>query len=141
VNYLLDTNVVSEWAKPQPHEGVVEWLLDADEDRLFLSVLSIAEIRRGVELLPESSRRERLFEWLLSDLSLRFEGRILTVSPDVAHQWGISMAMAQKSGVALSPMDGFFAATALVHDLTLVTRNLQDFQRVGITLLNPWELE
>lgn len=141
MSFLLDTNVVSEWVKPQPNPQVVAWLQDVDEDRVFLSVASVAEIRRGIELLPPGKRRDRLDSWLTRDLPARFEGRVLDINSQIAEAWGAIMARGQKAGLNLDVLDAFFAATAKVHGLTLVTRNVQDFLRIGIPLLNPWQPE
>jgi toxin FitB len=139
MNFLLDTNVISEWVKPQPDRNVVSWLAEADEDRVFVSVISFAEIRRGIELMPAGRRRERLAQWLAEELPVRFEDRILAIDPGVADTWGVLMARREKVGQVLSSMDGFVAATAEVHALTLVTRNIKDFEHVGISLLDSWE--
>jgi predicted nucleic acid-binding protein len=139
VSFLLDTNVISEWVKPQPDPLVVAWLKEVPEDKVFLSVASLAEIRRGVELMPSGQRRERLATWLGRDLPTRFEGRILDVDSQVAETWGIVMARSQKTGSTISAWDACFAATAEVHQLTLVTRNVKDFQKLGVSLLNPWK--
>ena len=87
MSYLLDTNVISEWVKPKPHAGVIRWLAEADEDRVFISVISIAEIRRGLERMAKGRRRERIAAWLWEDLPARFEGRILPVDLAVAQEW------------------------------------------------------
>lgn len=138
MSFLLDTNVVSEWVKPQPHPHVVAWLRAVDEDRVFLSVASLAEIRRGVELMSPGRRRDRLVSWLTEDLPARFAGRILDIDGRIADAWGIIMARGKKAGVSPGILDAFFAATAEVHGLTLVTRNVSDFLKLGIPLLNPW---
>jgi predicted nucleic acid-binding protein len=139
VSFLLDTNVVSEWVKPQPNRNVVSWLQEVDEDQVFLSVASLAEIRRGVELMPLGKRRDRLSDWLANDLPARFEGRILAIDSRIAETWGIVMARGKESGINHGVFDALFAATAEVHKLTLVTRNVQDFLKLGIPLLNPWQ--
>jgi predicted nucleic acid-binding protein len=139
VNFLLDTNVVSEWVKPQPDSKVVQWLAELDEDRAFLSVVTLAEIRLGVERLDQGAKRARLEAWLEDDLPTRFEGRLLSVDARVSHAWGSLVGRASRAGRPIGVMDGFFAATARVHELTLATRNTQDFQHVGIALFNPWE--
>jgi toxin FitB len=139
VSFLLDTNVMSEWVKPQPDPNVISWLAGVDEDRVFISVASFAEIRRGIELMPAGRRRARLGAWLGEELPVRFEDRILTIDQRVAEIWGLVMDRGQKTGLALGSMDAFFAATAEAHGLTLVTRNVRDFQQVGISILNPWE--
>ena len=141
MSFLLDTNVVSEWVKPQPNPHVVAWLAEVDEDRVFLSVASLAEIRRGIELMPKGKRRDRLFDWLTGDLPARFDGRILDINQRIAETWGIVMARGQKAGLNVHIMDAFFAATAEAHRLTLVTRNVQHFLKLGTPLLNPWQPE
>jgi predicted nucleic acid-binding protein len=138
MNFLLDTNVISEWVRPRPDRNVVSWLAKADEDRVFVSVISFAEIRRGIELMQAGPRRERLTQWLAEELPVRFEDRILAIDPGVADTWGVLMARREKVGRVLSSMDGFVAATAEVHSLTLVTRNIKDFEHVGISLVDPW---
>jgi toxin FitB len=138
VSFLLDTNVVSEWVKPEPDPNVVAWLADVDEDRVFLSVVTFAEIRRGVELMPTGRRRERLAAWLADELPGRFEGRILGIDRRVAEAWGVAMARGQRRGAGLGSMDAFLAATAAAHRLTLVTRNVRDFEVTGVALVDPW---
>jgi predicted nucleic acid-binding protein len=138
VSFLLDTNVLSEWVKPQPNPHVVAWLDEVDEDRVFLSVASLAEIRRGIELMPPGKRRDRLTDWLTGSLPARFEGRVLDIDSRIADAWGIVMARGQRAGASVSVMDAFFAATAEIHRLTLVTRNVQHFLKLGISLLDPW---
>jgi hypothetical protein len=139
VSFLLDTNVISEWIKPQPNRNVVSWLAEVDEDRVFISVISFAEVRHGVELLPVGRRRERLAHWLAEDLPERFEGRILAIDQHIAETWGVIMARGQKAGLTPGSMDAFVAATATAHNLTLATRNVKDFQRLGISLIDPWQ--
>lgn len=139
MSFLLDTNVISEWVKPEPDPHVVAWLKEVAEDRVFLSVASLAEIRRGVELMSPGKRRDRLALWLTEDLPVRFEGRILDIDGRIAELWGILMARGQKAGVNVGTLDAFFAATAEVHGFTLVTRNVRDFLKLGIRLLNPWQ--
>lgn len=135
---LLDTNVLSEIRRPAPDTRVIGWLDAVDEDRVFISAASIAELKRGIELMDPGRRRTALAAWLNHDLPMRFADRILTIDLAVAERWGELMAASHRSGVALSVMDGFFAATALVHDLTLVTRNVKDFVATGTRLFNPW---
>jgi predicted nucleic acid-binding protein len=139
VNYLIDTNVVSEWVKPRPESRVVTWLNEIDEDRVFLSVATLAEIRRGIEAMPPGRRRELLSAWLADDLPTRFAGRLLDIDQRVALSWGAVMVRGRDAGAVLSPMDAFIAATAEVHGLTLVTRDVADFRAAGVTLFNPWQ--
>jgi predicted nucleic acid-binding protein len=138
VSFLLDTNVVSEWTKPRPNAGVIEWLEQVEEDEVFLSVVTFAELRHGIERLPAGSRRRRLDEWLRQDLPLRFDARIVGVDGAIADEWGRLVARREARGRPIHAMDALIAATAQVHDLTLVTRNTADFQASVKSLLNPW---
>jgi predicted nucleic acid-binding protein len=138
VRLLLDTNVLSEVTKPRPDARVLRWLDGLDEDRTFISVVSIAEIRRGIALMDSGRKRDALAEWLARDLPQRFEGRVIPVGDAVALAWGDMMGLAKRSGGGLSSMDGLIAATAIAHDLTLATRNSKDFEGFGIVLLDPW---
>lgn len=135
---LLDTNVLSEVTKPAPEARVLEWLDGLDEDRSFISVVSIAEIRRGVALMDEGRKREALAEWLARDLPQRFEQRVLPVDESVALAWGDLMGLAKRRGRGLSSMDGLIAATAIAQELILATRNTKDFEGFEIELFNPW---
>jgi len=138
MTFLLDTNVVSEWVKPQPNPGVIGWLAEADEDRLFISVVTLAELRSGVASLAAGRRRDRLDAWLSHDLPTRFDGRVLPVDTAVADNWGRITATAKATGRTIHAMDAFLAATAHVHQLTLVTRDVSDFQSAGAPVLCPW---
>jgi toxin FitB len=139
VSFLLDTNVVSEWVKPHPDSNVIAWLAEVDEDRVFISVISFAELRRGIERMPAGRRRERLALWLSEELPARFEDRILGIDRQIAEAWGIIMVRGEKAGAPFGSMDAMVAAIAQTHELTLVTRNVKDFRAVGISLLDPWE--
>lgn len=139
MNLLLDTNVLSEVQRSAPDPKVLTWLDALDEDRAFISVASIAELRRGIALMNDGRRRSTLAAWLANDLPARFAERILPIDHGVAERWGDLMAQGRRSGVALSVMDGFFAATALANNLTLVTRNVRDFSAFGVPMLNPWD--
>ncbi len=138
MNFLLDTNVVSEWMKPQPNVGVVGWMEEADEDRMFLSVVTLTELRYGVERLPLGVRKRRLQEWIDQELPLRFEGRVLEVDRAVANTCGVITARSEALGRRIEVIDAFLAATAEVYALTVVTRNVSDFQPVVKHVLNPW---
>ena len=138
MNFLLDTHVVSEWVKSRPDAGVADWLAESDEDRIFISAVTIAEIRYGIERMPRGTRRDRLEVWLTDDLPLRFEARVLPVDAGVGDRWGRVMARGQAAGRPVTAIDAFIAATAERHDLTLATRNVADFEVLGIRLINPW---
>lgn len=138
MRFLLDTNVLSEVTRPEPSARVLGWLDAQDEDRLFISVVSIAEIRRGVALMDAGAKRDRLGEWLARDLTQRFEGRIIAFDHAAAVSWGDLMALARRRGRNLSSMDGLIAATAISENLCVVTRNVRDFAGWGVELFNPW---
>lgn len=138
MTYLLDTCVVSELVARSPNQGVVDWVDTTDDRQLFLSVITIGEIARGVERLPESQRKQVLYEWLDTELTERFAGRILALDYDVMRRWGRLVAELERAGQSQSVMDSLIAATALHSGMTLVTRNLHDFHATGVALLNPW---
>lgn len=138
MSFLLDTNVVSEWVRPRPDPGVVAWLAAADEDRVFLSVVSLAELRHGIDRLADGRRRHSLDAWLREQLPLRFADRILPVDRAIADRWGVLVARRDAAGRPIGAMDAFIAATAAVHGLTLVTRNAADFRSVVMEIVNPW---
>ena len=137
MNFLLDTNAVSEWVKPRPNPGLIRWMESADEDRLFLSVITLAELHYGVERMPAGMRRTRVERWLRLEVPLRFEKRVLPVSEEIAVVWGRAVALSESTGHPMSVMDAFLAATAQVHDLTLVTRNVDHFRMLK-AVLSPW---
>lgn len=139
MSFLLDTNVVSEWTKPRPNPGVVNWLTSVDEDAVYLSVVTLAELRHGIERLSTGKRRMQLDEWLRADLPLRFEHRILPVDAAVADRWGHLVARRESKGRPIHAMDALIAATADVHSLTLVTRNSSDFTEIAKTIIDPWK--
>ncbi len=140
MNYLLDTNVISEPLKPRPNPKVLTWLAQTDEDSIFLSVMTFAEIRKGIEEISPGHRRSALTNWLDQELAPRFDRRILAVDLPIAAAWGEIMAQSKKQATNLSSIDALFAATAATYDLTLVTRNTKHFHHLAISLLNPWTL-
>ena len=138
MNFLIDTNVISELARPRPDASVVSFLHESDEDRLFLSVVTLAELHRGIALKEKGKARVALETWLGHDLPSRFSGRIVDIDPRIAKAWGDLMASAKRRGIALHVMDGFLAATALARAFTLAARNTKDFTPFGVPLFNPW---
>jgi predicted nucleic acid-binding protein len=137
--FLLDTNVLSEFSRTgDPDQRVDRWLKATAEESLFASVLTFAEIRRGIELLLSGKRRTQLEEWQ-EDLVASFEDRLLPVTKAIADRWAVLSAQAQRRGTPLSNIDGLIAATAMEHDLTLATRNVKDFAGLGVPIFNPWE--
>lgn len=135
--FLLDTNVISELVRPKPEPKVKAWVAATDEDLLYLSVLTLGEIRKGIAALKDASRRVRLEAWLDGDLAVRFAGRILAIDRAVADRWGRLAAQAGSKS-PLPVIDGLLAATALHHNLTLVTRNTNDVAETGVPVFNPW---
>ncbi|NJD32064.1 MAG: type II toxin-antitoxin system VapC family toxin [Gammaproteobacteria bacterium] len=135
MSYLLDTNVVSELSRARPAPAVTEWISRVPNEALFLSVLTLGELRKGVEALPRGARREALRLWLEQDLADWFGDRLLPVDAAVADRWG---RLAAASGSPLAAIDSLLAATALQHDLRLVTRNVADFEFPALEVVNPW---
>ena len=136
--FLLDTNVISELLKPEPDTNVVRWIEETDESILFLSAITIGEIRNAIERLAPGRRRGRLESWLKIDLRARFRNRILPVDESVAERWGALSAITAANGKPVPVIDGLLAATAVHHDLMLVTRNVQDVAGTAVPTLNPW---
>ncbi|MFZ0138486.1 MAG: type II toxin-antitoxin system VapC family toxin [Candidatus Sulfotelmatobacter sp.] len=138
MSYLLDTNCISEPTRERPEPRVLSWLDAVDESQLYLSVLTLGEIRKGASALPESRRRSHLEVWLERQVKVRFSGRILPISDDIAERWGWLAAEAKIRGRSLPVIDGLLAATALHHNLVLVSRNITDFLVTRVPILNPW---
>jgi toxin FitB len=137
--YLVDTNIPSELTRERPDTRVEAFLRNADKERVFLSVMTVGEICKGIAALPASQKRTGLQGWLDVEVCSWFAGRILPVSEEIAERWGHLAAAAKQRGSTLAVVDGVIAATALHHDLVLVTRNVKDFAGLSIDLLNPWE--
>jgi predicted nucleic acid-binding protein len=139
VKYLLDTSVISELVARQPNPQVVQWLDSLDPSSIYLSVTTIGELRKGIEKLPGSTRKETLRDWLHDDLLLRFSGRILALDIDVMLVWGALVGQLESRGKPLPAMDSLIAALALHHHCSLGTRNDEDFAETGISIINPWK--
>jgi predicted nucleic acid-binding protein len=136
--FLLDANCVFELVRVKPDPRVLKWMEAVDESLLYLSVLTLGEIRKGLAALAQGRRRTQLEAWLEVDLRGRFSGRILPVDAAVADHWGLLAAQARRTGATLPIVDGLLAATALHHDLTMVSRNVRDFAVTRVPVLNPW---
>jgi predicted nucleic acid-binding protein len=136
--FLLDTNCISELVRSKPEPRVLDWMEAADESLLYLSVLTLGEIRKGMAGLPQGKRRTHLETWLELDLQARFSGRILPIDTAIADRWGLLAAEAKRKGRTLSAIDGLLAATAVHHNLTIVSRNVSDFADTHAGVLNPW---
>ena len=135
----LDTCVVSELVKTLPNKGVVAWMQDCDEAHVFLSVITLGELEKGIARLSDAARRAKLQKWMRRDVAARFQGRILAIDITVATRWGALVGESESRGVSLPVIDSLIAAASLVHELTVVTRNVDDFTRCGAHCLNPWE--
>ena len=135
MSYLLDTNVISELIRPKPEPKVLEWFKNIPEETLYLSVLTLGEIRKGVELLKDLKRKEKLRIWLEIDLPRWFGERVLEINQDVADRWGRLQAEIKRP---IPAIDSLIASTALHHDLRLVTRNVNDFKFSSLQVICPW---
>ena len=136
MSYLLDTNIVSETIRRNQNRAVVGWLEQVPAEALFISVLTLGEIRKGVEALADKKRKERLRLWLERELPVWFEDRVLPVDLAVAERWGRLLA---EVGRPVPTIDSLLAATALHYELRLVTRNSRDFDYPGLEVINPWQ--
>lgn len=137
MKYLLDTCLISELVKKEPNPAVVSWLDEQDEQMLFLSVLNLGELQKGISKLPNGTKKDELQAWIKLDLVERFTGRILDVDLETALCWGRLQGCAEQAGEKLPVMDSLIAATAKAHGLTVVTRNVKDMERCGVQVCNP----
>ena len=135
MSYLLDTNVLSELRRKAPNAGVVDWFAQRPASTLYLSVLTLGELRKGIEGMADVKRRTVLLDWLEVELPIFFTGRVLSVDAQVADRWGRLVAAANRPVPAI---DSLLAATAAHHGLSLVTRNVRDFADLGLEVINPW---
>ena len=138
MKYLLDTCLVSELVKKEPNPAVVSWLDEQDEQNLFLSVLNLGELQKGISRLPDGTKKNELQAWVALDLVERFTGRILELDLETALCWGRLQGEAEQAGEKLPVMDSLIAATAAAHGLVVVTRNVRDIERCGVRVCNPW---
>jgi toxin FitB len=138
MNYLLDTCLISELAKSKPDEKVVDWVLSENETSFYISVLTLGELYKGVEKLPESKKKEELRIWIEDELKNRFQSRIISIDMRVSILLGKIQCFAEKNGKPMPAIDSLIAATGIAYDLTVVTRNVADMEQSGVKLLNPW---
>jgi len=141
MSYLIDTCCISELVKKKPNPNVVKWFADQDELSMYLSVITFGELRKGIEKLPDSNKKKELNRWVKEDLNQRFKNRVLNITIEEVNKWGEILAAAEKNGRPLPAIDSLIAATAKVHDLSVVTRNTQDLEGSGVEVVNPWTYE
>ncbi|MCC5912755.1 MAG: type II toxin-antitoxin system VapC family toxin [Balneolaceae bacterium] len=141
MSYLIDTCCISELVKKKPNPSVAKWFADRNELSMFLSVITFGELRKGIEKLPDSKKKKELNRWVKEDLKHRFKNRILNINMEVVNKWGEILATAEKNGNPLPAIDSLIAATALGHDVSVVTRNTMDMEGSGVEVINPWIYE
>lgn len=141
MSYLIDTCCISELAKSEPDKNVVQWFSDHNELDLYLSVITFGELRKGAEKLSSSKRKRRLNHWINENLLHRFNNRVLNITLAEVNQWSKVLARAEKMGTPLPAIDALIAATALIHNFAVVTRNTKDMEASGVELINPWQYE
>lgn len=138
MKYLLDTCVISELIKKSPDKKVTSWISDIDETELFISVITIGELYKGIKKLPESAKKKFLYSWVTDDLQTRFEKRILDFDTKSAQIWGRILAESEKNGRTLPVVDAMIASIGIANQITVVTRNIKDMESSGAQPLNPW---
>lgn len=139
MKYLLDTCIISELLKPAPNQQVINWILSQHETDLYLSVITIAELQKGIAKLPNSKRKSQLQHWLDNDLKKRFDNRILDITQPIAINWGNIQGQAEKGGRKMPVLDSLIAVSAITHDAAVVTRNVSDIQQSEVKVINPWD--
>ncbi len=139
MKYLLDTCVISELKKREPNPSVIQWVNSQKEEDIYISVLTVAEIQKGITKLSSSQIKDKLQYWLDNDLQQRFYGKILDINYEIASAWGRIQGKAEQHGRMMSVVDSLIATTGIVYDCIVVTRNTSDMEESGCNLLNPWE--
>ena len=141
MSYLIDTCCISELVNKDPNLNVVKWFADQDELSMYLSVITFGELRKGIEKLPDSKKKKELNRWVKEDLNHRFKNRVLDITIEEVNKWGKILAEAEQDGRPLPAIDSLIAATALVHDFSVVTINTHDMEDSGVEVINPWNYE
>ena len=139
MKYLLDTCVISELSKKRPNSKVIKWIRGQHEQDIYLSVLTLGELQKGITKIVDSRRKQELLEWLESDLPQRFDKRILLVTDAVARKWGEIQGVTEQQGQKMPVIDSLIASTGLTYNLEVATRNIDDMKASGVQLFNPWE--
>lgn len=139
MKFLLDTCVVSELVSKKPNNQVLEFIRSLDEEKTYMSVITIGEVKHGIDLLPDKRKKEKLLEWLTDDLLLRFRGKVINVDEQIMYCWATMTALLVKRGKPIPIMDSLIAATCKSNNLRLLTRNEKDFKNVDVDIINPWK--
>ncbi len=139
MNYLLDTCVLSEFTRRQPNQNVIDWIDAVDEEQLFISVISVGEIQRGIERLPDSHRKTELLVWMNNEFLPRFAARMIVIDAPTMFMWGSLTARLETAGQPMRVMDSLITASALQNNLIVATRNVADFLPSGVQVINPWQ--
>ncbi len=139
MKFLLDTCVISEIIRQKPSRKVIKWIKKENESNLFISVLTLGELHKGIEKLPESKKKEELHNWVENDLKERFCNKIIDIDIQVAMMWGKIQGMTERIGRPMPAIDSLIAATGITYHLTVVSRNTSDMKESGVALLNPWK--
>ncbi len=140
MSYLIDTCCISELTKDQPDPNVNKWFSSHDEIEMYLSVITFGELIKGIEKLTTSGKKATLVNWVNNDLKHRFRNRVIQIDMAIVKKWGEAQADCERKGTPLPAIDGLIAATALVYDLSVVTRNVKDMKSSGVDIINPWEI-
>ncbi len=138
MKYLLDTCVISELVKKKSNSNVIRWLESADDDSLFLSILTIGEIQKGISKLPDSNKKTFIQNWLDNDLINRFSNRIIDINIEIINIWGILIGKSESKGISIPTIDSLIGATAIAQNMTVITRNIRDIEKTGAKTLNIW---
>jgi toxin FitB len=138
MNYLLDTCLISELAKSEPNKKVVDWVLNENETNFYVSALTFGELHKGIEKLSESKKKKELQIWVENELKNRFQNRIIGIDMRISITWAKIQCIAEKQGKPMPAIDSLIAATGIVHNLIVVTRNVADMEQSGVKLFNPW---
>jgi len=139
LKYLLDTNIISEFISKTPNKKVIDYILTLNENDIYLSVITIGEIKAGVEKLANSQKKDKLLYWLENDLLVRFKNRIINIDIEVILQWATVNTQLKQMGKPLPLMDSLIGATTQAKDMILLTRNEKDFQNLDIQIVNPFK--
>lgn len=139
MKYLLNTCLISELTKKTPNENVVDWLNSINMEDIYISVLTLGKILKGVSKLTDSKKKDRINSWFQTSVIEKFKNNIVNINDDIAIKWGLIEAESETAGQKIPVIDGLIAASALVHDLIVVTRNITDIEKSGCKILNPWQ--